>query len=124
MIGADGPRMLRLTAKYADMWNAHYLGDPALLADQEARLHQACAEVGRDIATIQTTVGEWITFDDLAPAPAPHVNPIFGSVGAVADLIARYTELGVSHLMLQCINPGFDTALVRLGDALAQVRRA
>ena len=123
MIGADGPRMLRLTARYADLWNAHYLGDPSRLAEQEHRLHDACLEVGRDPSTIETTVGEWITFDDLAPSPADHVNAITGSVDAVVDVIGRYEELGVGHLMLQCVNPGFDTALERLGQALAEVRR-
>lgn len=44
LIGADGPRMLRLTARYADIWNAHYLGDPARLAEQQQRLHEACLE--------------------------------------------------------------------------------
>jgi probable F420-dependent oxidoreductase len=124
MIGADGPRMLRLTARYADLWNAHYLGDPGRLAEQQGRLHDACAQVGRDPSTIETTVGEWITFDDLASSPAAHVNAITGSVGGVAELIGRYEELGVGHLMLQSINPGFDAALERLGNALAQVRRA
>jgi alkanesulfonate monooxygenase SsuD/methylene tetrahydromethanopterin reductase-like flavin-dependent oxidoreductase (luciferase family) len=123
LIGADGPRMLRLTARYADMWNAHYLGDPGRLAEQERRLHDACLEVGRDPATIETTVGEFIAFDDLAPAPGPGVHAVPGSRGAVVDLIARYAELGVSHLMLQCINPGYGSALERLGDALAEVRR-
>ena len=123
LIGADGPRMLRLTARYADMWNAHYLGDPSRLAAQQDRLHDACLEVGRDPLTIETTVGEWITFRDLAPSPDPKVNAVEGSGSAVVELIGRYAEQGVSHLMLQCINPGFDVALERLGDALAEHRR-
>ena len=123
LIGADGPRMLRLTARFADMWNAHYLGDPARLPEQRQRLDDACGEVGRDPATIETTVGEWITFDDLAPSPDPKVNAVTGSVGGLVDMIGRYEELGVGHLQLQCINPGFDTALERLGAALAEYRR-
>jgi alkanesulfonate monooxygenase SsuD/methylene tetrahydromethanopterin reductase-like flavin-dependent oxidoreductase (luciferase family) len=31
LIGGSGPRMLRLTAQYADMWNAAYLSVPASL---------------------------------------------------------------------------------------------
>jgi alkanesulfonate monooxygenase SsuD/methylene tetrahydromethanopterin reductase-like flavin-dependent oxidoreductase (luciferase family) len=103
LIGADGPRMLRLTARFADMWNAHYLGDPSRLAEQRQRLDAACDDVGRDPATIETTVGEWITFDDLAPSPGPNVNAVDGSVDAVVEMIGRYAELGVGHLMLQCI---------------------
>ena len=123
LIGADGPRMLRLTARFADMWNAHYLGHPSRLAEQRARLDDACVEVGRDPATLQTTVGEWITFEDLAPSPDPKVNAVTGSVSGIADMIGQYAELGVDHLMLQCINPGYSEALERLSDALAQYRR-
>ncbi len=123
LIGADGPRMLRLTARFADMWNAHYLGDASRLAEQRHRLDDACDEVGRDPATLQTTVGEWITFDDLAPSPDPKVNAVTGSVSAIADMIGQYAALGVDHLMLQCINPGYSTALERLGDALVEYRR-
>jgi probable F420-dependent oxidoreductase len=123
LIGADGPRMLRLTARFADMWNAHYLGDPSRLAEQVLRLHEACIDVGRDPATIETTVGEWITFDDLAPSPGPKVNAVYGSPGMVVELMGRYAEQGVSHLMLQCVNPGFESALQRLGDALGEFRR-
>lgn len=122
MIGADGPRMLRITARFADQWNAHYLGDPARLPEQEARFHEACLEVGRDPATVETTVGEWIVFSDLAPSPAAHVRATEGTHGALIELIGRYEELGVKHLMLQTINPGYDTALERMAAALAEIR--
>jgi alkanesulfonate monooxygenase SsuD/methylene tetrahydromethanopterin reductase-like flavin-dependent oxidoreductase (luciferase family) len=122
LIGADGPRMLELTARFADQWNAHYLGDPGRLAGQRAALDAACARVGRDPSEIETTVGEFIVFDDLAPSPAPHVNATVGSRGAVVELIGRYAEAGVGHLMLQCVNPGFDVALERLGQSLAEFR--
>jgi alkanesulfonate monooxygenase SsuD/methylene tetrahydromethanopterin reductase-like flavin-dependent oxidoreductase (luciferase family) len=123
LIGADGPRMLRLTARFADLWNAHYLGDPGLLAAQRARLDAACEVEGRDPATVETTVGEFIVFDDLAPAPGPGIRHIDGSHAAIVELIGRYEEMGVGHLMLQCINPGFERALERLGEALAEARR-
>jgi alkanesulfonate monooxygenase SsuD/methylene tetrahydromethanopterin reductase-like flavin-dependent oxidoreductase (luciferase family) len=124
LIGADGPRMLRLTARFADMWNAHYLGDPDDLARQRAALDAACEAEGRDPATIATTVGEFVVFEDLAPTPDPNMKVIRGSVAAVTDLIGRYAELGVSHLMLQCVDPGWDEALERLGESLAGWRAA
>lgn len=48
LIGASGPRMLRLTAQYADQWNTAWLGDPSELAEPLRKLHDACTEVGRD----------------------------------------------------------------------------
>src|SRR5258708_1792220 len=29
MVGSEGPRMLKLTAQYADLWNTGYMGKPA-----------------------------------------------------------------------------------------------
>lgn len=122
LIGADGPRMLRLTARFADLWNAHYLGDPGRLPEQRARLDAACEAESRDPATLATTVGEFIVFPDLAPPPGPGLEHVEGSHGAVVDLIGRYADMSVGHLMLQCVDPGFDEALDRLGRALQEAR--
>ena len=46
LIGSDGPRMMRLTARYADLWTCTYLGDPARLAEPRARLAAACEAEG------------------------------------------------------------------------------
>jgi len=124
LIGADGPRMLELTARYADLWNAHYLGDAERLPGQRAGLDAACELVGRDPAEIETTVGEFVLYPDLAPPPGPDLRTVAGDESALVDLIGRYAELGVGHLMLQCIDPGFDTALERLGAALAAASRS
>ncbi|MCA9925628.1 MAG: LLM class flavin-dependent oxidoreductase, partial [Anaerolineales bacterium] len=52
IVGAFGPKMLRLTAKYADGWNVSSTG-----IRQYRRLvaafERACAEVGRDPATVR-----------------------------------------------------------------------
>lgn len=46
LIGASAPRMLRLTARYADIWNAR--GEPEVAAEQNERLTEVCREIGRD----------------------------------------------------------------------------
>src|SRR5207244_1247769 len=60
LIGTESPRMLRLTAKYADMWNG-WLPFVRSHADQVAPLRAAvdaaCAAVGRDPATLVRTLG-------------------------------------------------------------------
>jgi alkanesulfonate monooxygenase SsuD/methylene tetrahydromethanopterin reductase-like flavin-dependent oxidoreductase (luciferase family) len=56
MIGAFKPKMLRLTAKYADEWNVSSTGIGKyrrLVADFD----RACAEVGRDPATVRRSWG-------------------------------------------------------------------
>src|SRR5262249_18329693 len=65
MVGSEGPRMLRLTAQYADLWNTGYMGKPETMAAPLARIDAACREVGRDPATLGITalIGLW--FPDL-----------------------------------------------------------
>lgn len=55
-IGGSGPkRTLRITAEYADVWNAAG-GSPELVAESSAVLDRHCADVGRDPATIRRSV--------------------------------------------------------------------
>ena len=57
--------MLMLTARYADLWNIGYMGQPETMVDPLARIGKACREVGRDPATLGVTalIGLW--FPDL-----------------------------------------------------------
>ncbi len=60
MIGGSGERKtLRIVAEYADIWNA--FGTPETLAHKDAVLRDHCADVGRDPASIERTVGCKIT---------------------------------------------------------------
>lgn len=50
LIGASGPRMLRLTARHADIWNAR--GEPDVAGEGNRLLDQLCQEEGRDPAAV------------------------------------------------------------------------
>ena len=55
-IGGSGrQRTLRITARYADVWNAAG-GTPDEVAEVSAVLDQRCAEIGRDPAQIRRSV--------------------------------------------------------------------
>jgi len=41
MVGGEGPRMLRLTAKYADLWNTGYMGSPETMVERIAWIETA-----------------------------------------------------------------------------------
>ncbi|MCA9879681.1 MAG: LLM class flavin-dependent oxidoreductase, partial [Thermomicrobiales bacterium] len=45
LLGAKAPRMLRLTARYADAWNSDWLKAPADILPMLTELDKACAEV-------------------------------------------------------------------------------
>jgi alkanesulfonate monooxygenase SsuD/methylene tetrahydromethanopterin reductase-like flavin-dependent oxidoreductase (luciferase family) len=72
MIGGAGERKtLRIVAEHADIWNA--FGTPEVLAHKDAVLRAHCADVGRDPAAIERTVGCKITIRS-TEAEAEHVR--------------------------------------------------
>ena len=103
MVGSEGPRMLKLTAQYADLWNTGYMGKPETMTDRFTKINATCHEVGRDPATLGVTalIGLW--FPDLQPKkPAFFPNPLTGTVQEIAAAIRGYEELSVQHIMFQC----------------------
>jgi len=123
MIGSEGPRMLKLTAQYADLWNTGYMGKPETMAEPQAKIEAACREIGRDPATLGTTalIGLW--FPDLqTKEPSFFDNPLTGTVQEIAVAMRGYAELGVPHIMFQC-EPYTLEARQRLTEALHLYRR-
>ena len=122
LVGSEGPRMLKLTAQYADLWNTGYMGKPETMAEPLAKIEAACREIGRDPATVGITalIGLW--FPDLqAQQPSFLDNPLTGPVQEIAAAMRGYAELGVQHIMFQCW-PYTPEARQRLTEALQLYR--
>jgi probable F420-dependent oxidoreductase len=122
MVGSEGPRMLKLTAQYADLWNTGYMGKPETMADRFAKIETACREIGRDPATLGITalIGLW--FPDLQTKKPKFLdNPLTGTVQEIAAAMRGYAELGVQHIMFQC-EPYTPEARKRLTEALQLYR--
>ena len=123
MVGSEcGPRMLKLTAQYADLWNTGYMGKPETMAEPLAKIEAACREVGRDPATLGITalIGLW--FPDLqANKPSFFDHPLTGTAQEIAAAMRGYAELGVRHIMFQC-EPYTLEARQRLTEALQLYR--
>ena len=119
MVGSEsGPRMLTLTAQYADLWNTGYMGQPQTMAEPLAKMAAACRAVGRDLATLGITalIGLW--FPDLKEKQPSFLDtPLTGTVQELAAAMRGYAQLGVQHIMFQC-EPYTAEALRRLTDAL------
>ena len=103
MVGSEtGPRTLRLTAQYADLWNVGYMGEPETLAAPRAKLEAVCLQAGRDPATIGITAFIGLWFPDLiGTRPGAFENPLTGSADEIAVAIRGYREIGVEHIMFQ-----------------------
>jgi probable F420-dependent oxidoreductase len=119
LIAAFGPRMLRLTARYADCWNTAWLGEVVPLADRRAELEAACADVGRNPATLAVTVGVRIDYTDTPPA-SPCLT---GTPEQIAAGLRGHAQMGVAHVICS-LNPNNGESLARFAQALAAYRRA
>jgi alkanesulfonate monooxygenase SsuD/methylene tetrahydromethanopterin reductase-like flavin-dependent oxidoreductase (luciferase family) len=95
LIAAEGPRMLKIAAAYADNWNSlggfEYSSEEALqhTQDNNLRLTEYALELGRDPGSITRSFCVGWTHD----------RP-FESLGAFEDFIGRYAEVGIQEFML------------------------
>ena len=113
LIASRRPRMLRLTARYADAWNTAWFGMPnddvrQRLADMDAALE---AE-GRDPSTLRRTVG----IDLFAGEGERDADAV--AVEDLPRLIEAYQPLGVDDLLLGIEIEGDETI-----DALERALR-
>jgi probable F420-dependent oxidoreductase len=125
LIAGSGPRMLRLTARHADMWNpSAYLSAPDTLTGHLSAFRTACEEAGRDPSTVGLTGLVAVSFPDLGEAPTSASIPAYlsGSTEEIAAAMHEFEEMGVSHLMFDCA-PYTRAALERLAEAAGLYRR-
>lgn len=101
IVGAFGERMLRLTARYADAWNTVWHTDASETAENVANLERACAEVGRDPATIVRTAGGVIAMEGFDGDPE---RAITGEPEQIAGVLRGFREAGFRHF-LASLNP-------------------
>jgi probable F420-dependent oxidoreductase len=100
MVGAGGPRLLRLTAELADRWNGG-LRTVAETRDALAAVDAACSAVGRDPATLERSV-EILVRPAAAPADLPsEERELRGSPEAIGAALDTYRELGIAELQVQ-----------------------
>jgi alkanesulfonate monooxygenase SsuD/methylene tetrahydromethanopterin reductase-like flavin-dependent oxidoreductase (luciferase family) len=124
MVGCEkgSPRLLNLTARYADLWNTGYMGKPETMAEPIAKIQAACGEVGRDRATIGITAFIGLWFPDLQEKkPSFFDNPLSGTPQEIAETIRGYSALGLQHIMFQ-LEPYTPETRHRLTKALQLYR--
>ena len=88
-LGAFGPRMLRIVARYADTWNA--FGTPREMRERNKLLDEYCEELGRDPNSLDRSLYYWVPKADADP---------WLSEQAFHDVIEPYAEAGVNQFIL------------------------
>ena len=118
LIGANGPRMLRLTAQYADMWNVGYLSIPRSLDKMKGAMRKACKEVGRDPESLGFTYMISLAYPDLLGWKQEKKRGyLSGSVEEIAEALAGYEARGAAELMFH-LSPATPEAYERLVQAV------
>ena len=122
MVGCSGPRMMRLTAQYADMWNTAYLHIPESLDEPLSKLNTACQEVGRDPSSIEITATIALAYPDLSEPPSFMEKYLTGSSEEIARSMHKYGEHVDSNLMFH-ISPYHTEGFGRIVDAMNYYRK-
>jgi alkanesulfonate monooxygenase SsuD/methylene tetrahydromethanopterin reductase-like flavin-dependent oxidoreductase (luciferase family) len=104
LVGTGSPRMLRLTAKWADEWNTW--GDPAQVLERTELFQRACSTENRDPASVRRSAQAlvFLTDDDATRDSlrkfAPAGRSLVGGPAELIDLIGQYVEQGVDELAI------------------------
>ncbi len=126
LIGASGPRMLRLVARYAQQWNQW--SAPGGFGETAAVLDAACEREGRDPATVWRSTQALIIVTETAeeqsraeataaklPLPVVH-----GSPARIAEQVARWRDEGVDEVIVPDRSLGTGQQRLDRYDALAE----
>lgn len=121
-IGAKGPRMLRLVARYADAYNTVWHSDVSQSVQRFANVAAACRAAGRDPATLMRTSGSNVLVPDAGEAPDAPASAMTGSAQEIAEkLWAFHTEAGVSHMTV-ILDPWTTRGIERFGKVIEKIR--
>jgi alkanesulfonate monooxygenase SsuD/methylene tetrahydromethanopterin reductase-like flavin-dependent oxidoreductase (luciferase family) len=100
MIGAKGPKMLRLAAQHADIWSWYVeeRSDLVEFGPRLAALEAACAEAGRDPATIGRSAGIVVEPTSVTGSEAVLAIPVRGSPEEIADALRAFAAAGFTNV--------------------------
>ncbi len=113
VLGAHGPRMIRLAARYADTWNSR--GTPDEMRQRNEAMDDACRRYGRDPAAVKRSLLYVV-------AQMPDERP-WDSVDAFADFVGRFGAAGVQEFIFQPPPPDRFAIVERVAtDAIPALR--
>jgi probable F420-dependent oxidoreductase len=116
LVAGAGPRMLQLTARYADAWNTAWHAQPAAVRPYLADMRTACTSVGREPSSLGLTVSVAVAYPDLGAASS-RANSLVGSAEEIARALRGYADLGIDHVMIE-FAPYTPAALDRFAEAV------
>ena len=121
MVGSTGPRMLRIAARFADLWNGLSIR-PDGVPDLNARVDDACRDVGRDPATLGRTIETRVRFPELPQRRPDESDMLSGTPQEVAATLAEYTRHGIRHVQVR-VRPNTTAGIEAFGRVLEALGR-
>jgi len=122
LIGTKGQRMLRLVARYADSWNTDWVL-PSDLPPQQATVDAACAEVGRDPATLERTASTHIDLPGVARRPLGSTRQrTTGSPQELAAFLSGFADARIAHVQVW-LAPNTPAGIEAFAPTLALLKR-
>ena len=100
LVAGKGPRMLRLTARYADSWNTAWHGSPESARGAIEDVRAACSAEGRSPDTLGMTVSVPISYPELGGISS-RSQYLSGSTEEIAAAMQGFADLGVAHVMVE-----------------------
>src|SRR4051812_11254241 len=125
MIGANGPRMLRIALPHADAWNTwydHYGNTPEGFAALNAKVDAAARDAGRDPAAVERSACVLVVLDRSTGERAltDEAPPVEGSAERIAAHLRELGEAGADEAILVA-SPITERSIRELGEAIALV---
>jgi probable F420-dependent oxidoreductase len=122
LIAAKGPRMLGLTARWADAWNTAWYGAPSeRLTASLAAVDDALETAGRPSGELTRTVGIDVVDHDQPTGPDVSPKALAGDMDELVATLRAYADLGIGHLMVG-LEPMTVRSVERLGEAVRRAR--
>jgi alkanesulfonate monooxygenase SsuD/methylene tetrahydromethanopterin reductase-like flavin-dependent oxidoreductase (luciferase family) len=106
LVGASGPRMLRLVARYAQQWN--HWSAPGEFGKTSATLDAACEKEGRDPATVWRSTQAVVILTDSPEAESTAKSiaesspqpTVYGTPARIAEAAALWRDEGVDEVIV------------------------
>jgi alkanesulfonate monooxygenase SsuD/methylene tetrahydromethanopterin reductase-like flavin-dependent oxidoreductase (luciferase family) len=122
MIGAlaNRPRLLRLAAAYADVWNAWLAWQdncPAAIPALRRAVDAASFDAGRDPATLARSVSVQIDYPDAGANREPDARPLAGSPQELALALRGFAAEGIDDVQV-VLNPNTVASVERFAPVL------
>ncbi len=112
LVGTGSPRMLKITARFAQEWNTW--GAPDLAAERRRTFADACESAGTDPDSLHTSVQALVFMEDdpdkvskALEAPMGD-RTIAGSDDHLVEQLGRYAELGFDEVIVPDFTLGAD----------------